>query len=212
MYAHTSLIKAPAILYDALTLFSNSHGNIRANSVSSIKESVSAIEAFMNELGELGRGYESCGHSEKSTMVRLGKGLRDAEANRDSIKQKVQIACETLSGTKLIKGQPIYQKFSLVVDIRNELAHPKASIISLSEGKLLPPKREQKLIRQIMSYGFSCPQDSSHDWTSAISNRSFAEWAHLSVVDMMIYIFSFWPYPDAIDSYMNVYGLNRYKK
>lgn len=213
MYAHTSLIRAPAILFDAFTLFSNSHENIRANSISAIKESVSAIEAFMNELGELGRGYESCGHSEESTMVRLGKGLREAEANRDSIKKKVQIACEILSGTKLLKGNlPIYQKFSLVVDIRNELAHPKASIISLSEGKLLPPKREQKLIRQIKSYGFSCPQDSAHDWASAISNRSFAEWAHLSVVEMMIYIFSFWPYPNAIDSYMKVYGLDRYKK
>lgn len=213
MYAHTSLIKSPAILYDALTLLSNSHGNVRANSVSAIKESVSAIEAFMNELGELGRGYESCGHSEENTVVRLGRGLREAEVNRDSIKKKVQIACEILSGTKLLKGSLLsYQKFSLVVDVRNELAHPKASVISLSEGKLLPPKHEQKLIKRIKSYGFSCPQDSSHDWTSAINNRSFAEWAHLSVVEMMIYIFSFWPYRDAIDSYMKMYGLDRYVK
>lgn len=213
MYAHTSLIKSPAILYDALTLLSNPHGNVRANSVSAIKESVSAIEAFMNELGEIGRGYESCGQSEGNTVVRLGRCLREAEANRNSIKQKVQVACEILSGKKLLKGSLLtYQKFSLVVDVRNELTHPKASVISLSEGKLLPPKHEQRLIKRIESYGFSCLQGSAHDWTSAINNRSFAEWAHLSVVEMMIYVLSFWPYGDAIDSYMEMYGLDRYVK
>jgi hypothetical protein len=212
MNAHTSLIKSPAILYDALSLLSNPYGNERANSVAAIKESVSAIEAFMNELGELGYGYEHCGQPEQHAIVRLGRCLRESERNRDSIKKKVQLACEALSGKKFLKGSLSYQKFSLVVDVRNELTHPKASVIDQLEGTLTPPKPEQCLIKRHKSYGFTCIQGQAHDWTNAISNKKFSEWAHLSIVETMIYVLKFFPYPEAIDSYMQIYGLDRYIK
>lgn len=211
MKAHASLIKSAAILYDALSYSRNSNGNERANSIATIKESVSAIEAFTNELGELGYGYESNGKPETDIIVRLGRELRNSEKNRKSIKQKIQVACEVLSGKKLAKGSlPTYQKFSFIVDIRNELAHPKASVITIHNRTLLPPKSEQRMIKRLRSYGFSCSKENSHDWTDSISNYKFSTWAHLAIVEMMIYVIYLWPHQNAIEGFLELYGLKEY--
>lgn len=211
MSGHASLIKAPGILQDALAHLVSTHGSIRACSVATIKESVAAIEAFINELAEIGYGYEVCGHSESSPIVLMGRKLKDAEKNRDSIKSKIQIACEALSGKKFLKGNiPTYQKFSIVVDVRNELTHPKASVIKISGEGLAPPQSELKMLRRLRSYGFVCAEQARHDWTSAVQNKTFAEWAHLRVVEMMYYVLNLWPYKEAIDGYVRLYGLERY--
>lgn len=212
MSGHASLIKAPGILQDALAHLVSSHGNIRACSVATIKESVAAIEAFTNELAEIGYGYEVCGHSESNPIVLMGRKLKDAEKTRTSIKSKIQIACEALSGKKFLKGGiPTYQKFSIVVDVRNELTHPKASVIKISGGGLVPPKGELKILQRLKSYGFTCAEQAKHDWTSAVQNKNFAEWAHLRVVEMMYYVIYLWPHKEAIDSYIKLYGLDRYR-
>ena len=211
MKGHISLIKAPAILSDALSHIITPHGNERANSIAAVKESVAAIEAFMNELGELGYGYESHGHTEKNIIVILGKELKHSEKNRKSIKQKVQVACEILSGKKLIKGNlPIYQKFSLVVDVRNELAHPKASVITVGKGVLIPPKNDQRMIRRLRSYGFKCSKENEHDWSDAVSNSQFSKWAHLAIIEMMIYVIYLWPHQEAIGGFLEMYELKQY--
>ncbi|MGQ4877221.1 hypothetical protein ACOJCM_01440 [Billgrantia sp. LNSP4103-1] len=213
MKAHASLIKAPAILNDVRELIASQISE-RTVSISAIKESVSAIEAFMNELGELGYGYESHGH--KSTnptpegrIVLLGKSLRQAESDRKSIKAKVQIAYQSLTSKKLAKvNSPAYQRFSLVVDIRNELVHPKASVLKFTDEGILLPKNEQKIIVRLKSNGFSPVEENYHDWSSIVSNRKFALWAYQAIVDIMIFLFQFWPHKHAVDSYHQMYGLN----
>lgn len=213
MSGHASLIKAPSILHDAFTHLINSQENQRPSSIATIKESVTALEAFMNEIAEVGYGYEVCGQSENNPLVMLGRKLRKAESDHESIKIKVEIACETLSGEIFSKGSlSTYQKFSLVVDVRNELTHPKASVLKISSEALAPPKNEQKLLKRLNSYGFKCSEQTKHDWTSAVENKKFAEWAHLSIVEMMYYILTLWPYKEAIDSYVKLYGLDRYIK
>ncbi|WP_133467270.1 hypothetical protein [Herminiimonas fonticola] len=191
----------------------NPYGNERASAVATIKESVTAIEAFLNELAEVGYGYEIHNHSEKNPLVLMSRKLKEAEKTRESVKRKIQITCESLSGNKFQKGNfPTYQKLSLIVDVRNELTHPKASVITIGNNSLTPPKNEVKLLKKLRSYGFSSSEHAKHDWTSAVENRAFAKWAHLNVVEMMVYIFSLWPYPEAIDKYLELYGLDRYKK
>ena len=140
---HASLIKAPGILNDALNHLISEQENQRPSSIATIKESVAALEAFINEIAELGYGYVACGHSDKNLLVSLSRKIKEAESNRESIKTKAQIAYETLSGTKGAKGTPIYQRLSLVVDVRNELTHPKASVINISMGALTPPKGDE---------------------------------------------------------------------
>jgi len=208
---HASLIKAPSILRDALTHLVNTHENQRPSSIATIKESVTALEAFMNEIAEVGYGYEVCGQPINNPLIILGRKLKEAESNRESIKIKVQMACEVLSGKKFLKGSiSTYQKFSLVVDVRNELTHPKASVIKISSEALTPPKNELRLMKRLKSYGFTPKEQSKHDWTSAIENKRFAEWAHLSIVEVMYYILYLWPYKEAIDSYIKLYGLDHY--
>lgn len=210
--AHASLIKAPSILSDALMHLLSEQENQRPSSIAAIKESVTALEAFINEIAELGHGYEVCGHSEENPLVSLSRKLKKAEGDRESIMEKVQIAYETLSGTKGAKGTAIYQKLSLVVNVRNELTHPKASVINISNEALTPPEKELKLLKQLAQHGFKCTDRAKHDWTSAVENKRFARWAHLSVVDVMFHILNSWPYKEAIDSFIKLYGLDNYTK
>lgn len=211
--AHASLIRAPAILHDVRAILS-SNLNERTASTSSIKESVSALEAFMNELAELGYGYESHGHkattnSAEGILVSLGQNLRSAEQEKKDIRQKIQIAHYSLTSRKLAKGNtPVYQKFSLVVNIRNQLAHPKASVLDISNSPLTHPKSDQKMIKRLRSYGFKAEDDNQFDWVDIISNRSFALWAYQPSIDIMVFIFSYWPFKYAIDSYHDMYGLH----
>lgn len=210
---HASLIKAPSILHDALTHLISLHENQRPSSIATIKESVTALEAFMNEIAEVGYGYEVCGQPENNLLVILSKKLKEAERNRESIKTKVKTACEVLSANKFSKGSvSAYQKLSLVVDVRNELTHPKASVIKISSEALTPPKNELKLLKRLKSYGFMPSEQARHNWTSAVENKKFAEWAHLSIVEMMYYILYLWPYKEAIDGYVKLYGLDHYTK
>jgi hypothetical protein len=205
---HASLIKAPTILNDALCHLRSPSQNERANAIATVKESVAAIEAFTNELTQVGVGYEKCGHTASNPIVLMSQKLRASE--RASIKDKIKIACEALSGKKCSKGQPLFQKFSLTIDVRDELTHPKASVISIGFDALSLPEAEQKLIRRLKSYGFNCDETQAHDWTSAVTTKAFAEWAHLSIVQMMFGVIYLWPYPDAIPSYLKLYGLDKY--
>lgn len=209
---HASLIKAPSILNDAFNHLLSEQENPRASSIASIKESVTALEAFINEIAELGYGYEAAGHSDKNLLVSLSRKIKKAESSRESIKNKAQIAYETLSGSKGAKGTPIYQRLSLVVDVRNELTHPKASVINITMEALTPPEKELKLIKQLEQYGFACSDGAKYAWTSAVENKKFAMWAHQSVVDVMYHILSSWPYKEAIDSFIKLYGLDNYTK
>ena len=69
-----------------------------------------------------------------------------------------------------------------------------------------------KLIKQLEQHGFACADGATHDWMSAVENKRFAMWAHLSVVDVMYHILSSWPHKEAIDSFIQLYGLDNYTK
>ncbi len=214
MKAHSYLIKAPAHLNSAHALLA-SNLDERTASISSIKESVSAVEAFLNELGELCYGYESHRHkpnmqSPDNRLINLGRNLRMAESERKNAKHKMQVAYASLTSKKLAKGNtPTYQRFSLVFDVRNEITHPKASILDITSTAVTPPKTEQKLAKRLQAYGFINNGNHQYDWTNIVSNHEFAVWAYQSVMDMMIFIFKYWPYPDAIDAYHQLYGLRQ---
>ena len=85
-------------------------------------------------------------------------------------------------------------------------------MINIRMKALSPPGKELKLIKQLEQQGFACADGAKYDWTSAVENKKFAMWAHLSVVDVMYQILSSWPYEDAIDSFIKLYGLDNYTK
>lgn len=215
MSGHASIIKAPAILSDVRELIASPMQE-RVASTSAIKECVSAVEAFMNELAELGVGYERSGHSPsgpgpENRIALLGQRLKAAESQRKSVKAKIEVAYEVLTSKRLAKGNlAIYQKFSLVADIRNELAHPKASIEMGSDYSISPQKNELRLIRRLRSHGFSkadVTDRNAYNWMEVVSSRRFALWAYQVVIDLMVFIFQLWPFKNAVDGFNELYGL-----
>lgn len=180
-----------------------------ARILGAIKESVSALEAFLNEIEQLGFGYKQHNHPETHLLVRLASQLAAAEEAKKSITEKVVVAHQTLSGRTLKKGAtPCFQKLVLLVHVRNELTHPKASVVDISSLSKPHSKREQKILSGLRSHGFMSGKDRGYDWFSAIEYRSFGIWAYLTVLENIEMILSEWPYDSAIESFEELYGVH----
>lgn len=214
MEAHAYLIQTTSILSQVRELVV-SDMNERTIAHLTVKEVCSAIESFLNELGQLGLGYEKSGHNENSkspngVIVLLGKKLRKAEEDRKSAKEKIQTAYESLTNKKLAKGNtPAYQKFSLLIDVRNGLIHPKASEIKITKDAMTPPKQDQKMIKRLSSNGFPYAGQDTYDWTNSLGTKKFAVWAYNVTIDIISFILSFWPAKQAIDGFHQTYGLTK---
>ncbi|KXO09464.1 hypothetical protein AKG98_1053 [Moritella sp. JT01] len=207
--AHAYLIKAPAFLNDARTHISTSFNNNR-NSMYSITASISAMEAFLNELVQIGDGLRA--HGQFNSIVNMSICIALAEEKRLSIPKKFICAYEGLVGSQFDKGscRP-YQKFLLAIDIRNQLAHPKASVLDISSSGIHAPKSEQKLIAKLNSNGFKVDKKLTYDWESVVNTKAFALWVYQSVLDCMNLIFDSWPYKNAIEPYKKLYSTAYYK-
>jgi len=176
--------------------------------IAAIKSSISGTEAFLEEMRQIGVGYKKANHSSQNPMVKMALSLERAESNRLSIKKKIQIAYEALSNKRFERGNiPEYQRFCIVVDVRNELAHPKASVLNFTGSNMEPPKRERQLIRKIRSNGFSIDMG-VHDWMAQVTNKKFALWSYQACLDVMRIVIEQIPYKNAIDSYKELYLLN----
>ena len=205
MQAHPFMIHTPSILNEAknqIEIGSADNGNYKA----AIKSCVSAIESFMNELGALGIGYSKNGYSLQHEMVKLGTELTRMETEHKPIKAKVVAAYESLTGKKMAKGNSKdYQRFSIVVDIRNELSHPKSSIVELTESGLVLTKQGQKLVKKLKSNGFGRNVSDTCDWVLYVNNREFALWCLQATVGIIKLIFGVWPFQNKAQSYIDLY-------
>ena len=180
-----------------------------ARILGAVKESVSALEAFLNEIEQLGVGYKQHNHPETHPLVRLASQLAAAEQAKKSITQKVVIAHQTLSGRTLKKGAtPCFQKLVLLVYVRNELTHPKASIVDISSLGHPYSTREQKITSGLRSYGFISGAGRGYDWFSAIECWSFGIWAYVTVLENIEMVLSNWPHENAIESFEELYGVH----
>ena len=207
MEAHGFTMRSFAFLDEARNLIL-SIDEKGSGAKAAVKSSVSAVEAFLNEFCQFGIGYEKHNHSIQNPMVKMAKELEKAESNRASPKRKVQVAYEALSGQRFKKGNtPEFQKFSIVVDVRNELTHPKASVLNISGNGIEPPKFEKLLIKKLKSNGFGKNND-SYDWITIIDNKDFALWAYQACIGVIGLVIEQIPYKNAIDSYKEMYSVN----
>ena len=102
----------------------------------SVVFSVSALEAFINEIATLA----SMGPQRRgpSTLL-LGDLLKEIEAGQGSIQSKFSLAKSILSGQPYDKSAQPYQDFQLLIGLRNHLVHVRdlsevVTSFSLEEG------------------------------------------------------------------------------
>lgn len=203
--AHAYMIKAPALLNDTRRLISRIDDYNR-DGLSAISTSISAVEAFLNEIVQIGNGYKAHKHGLKNPLVRMAVDLEKAE--RKPILCKFDIAYRALKGSGFnVKVTKPIQRLQIVIDVRNELTHPKASTINISlNGISLQPK-EKKLVNKLRSNGFKVSDD-PFDWERVVNTKAFALWAYQSAIDSIAMVFDAWPYIDAIDSFKEIYSVN----
>lgn len=205
--AHAYLSNAPALLNDSRRFIDTISANNR-NAFYSVTASISALEAFLNELIEIGEGYKS--HGLSNCLVRMSASIKIAEEQRLSVPIKFLCAYKGLLGTDLHKGScKPYQRLIVAIFVRNHLIHPKASRLSLNSDSI-ELMNEGKLLKTLASNGFKIDSKVGYDWHSIVGTKDFAIWVYQSVLDCINLIFDSWPHSHAIETYKEIYSSNLY--
>ncbi len=174
--------------------------NEAMNASAAIRSSVSALEAFFNEVVQFGRGYERHGHTSKNPLVRASQELTRAEDEKQQPISKLLIAIEALSGETLKVGDVrSLQQLKLVIKVRNKLVHPKAPDLQLSNKGLEQSKKVKKIIRSLETHGIK-PKGNERDWLELVMNRDFAYWAYLICLEAIEMVIDRFPYPKTISN------------
>lgn len=205
--AHAFLINSPALLNDARHLMNAISPDNRI-AFYSVSASISALEAFLNEMVQFGAGKRVHGISDD--IVRMAASLKIAEENRLPIPTKFLCGYKGLLGTDLDKGscQP-YQRLRVAIDVRNQLAHPKAATLQIGPNGVHSQEQNQ-LVKKLVSNGFKIDTKVSYDWHSVVVTFEFALWVYQSVVDCMNLFIDSWPDTHAINSYKEMYSTSLY--
>ncbi len=183
--------------------------NEAMNASAAVRSSVSAVEAFLNEIAQVGRGYEKHGHSSKNPLVRASQELIRAEKAKRQLMPKLLTAIEALSGEVLQVGSVrCLQQLRLVIEVRNELVHPKATELELSIKGLEQSKEVTKIIRGLETHGIK-PRGGEQDWSELVMARDFAYWAYLVCLEAIEMVIDRFPYQDTIVSWKQLYCVDR---
>jgi hypothetical protein len=83
-----------------------------------------SFEVLLNEMVEFALSSLS-NENEPEEVKTLASILKDLEQQRAQLGLKVQIAYYILKKKKLNKGEPLYQDFDLLMNLRNTLVHKK---------------------------------------------------------------------------------------
>lgn len=130
------------------------------------------VEAFLNQLERLA---DSAGVDPEGRMKSLGQILADAERGRAQLSLKYQLAYFVLSGQSIDRGSALYQAFSRLVALRNDLVHPKPIYGDDSTRLAAHPH-----VRYFLDRGTIGPDDlRGHlTWDRAVLRPKVAAWAY----------------------------------
>ena len=83
-------------------------------------------EAFINELGDALARLVPNGHEELEDLRATGHLLTELEKDHAQVTAKYLLSGERLPGPAFDPGATLFQDFSLLIALRNSLAHPRA--------------------------------------------------------------------------------------
>ena len=115
----------------------------------------------------------------------LGEFLGDAERSHASLESKFTVGNWILSGKKFDRGTQPYQDFSLLVHLRNDLVHFKASD-RFEEGVPLD-EIHQNLINRFKDKNILAENisDKNLSWTFLVKTKAVAEWSCKTAAHMI---------------------------
>jgi hypothetical protein len=97
-----------------------------SDTIGALLLSAMSAESFINELGTRLSLLSAYSGKNLTRWANIGTFLEQLEAEHAQIRSKYLLVSNLLPGKPFVKGKPPFQDFSLLIDIRNDFAHPKA--------------------------------------------------------------------------------------
>ena len=142
-------------------------------SLISIVFAVVSLEAFINEAAEVAHDLREV-KSEPEVVAAFAQLMKDSE--KSSLESKFILSNWLLTGKRTDIGKQPYQDFSLLVNLRNALAHfkPNESWETFEEMERL---RQKQIIKSLESKNILATKVWGHgSWTSSLQTKAVAEW------------------------------------
>jgi len=150
------------------------------SALTSIVFSVVALEAFLNEVTDTALVYYS-----DPTISMFVDFMDDAEKSRASLESKFVLSRWILAGGKFDRGTQPYQDFALLISLRNDLVHFKAT--EAVPTSLTPEEIHEKLINKFRNKNILA--DDLYvgiSWTYLIETKAVAGWACKTASQMVV--------------------------
>jgi hypothetical protein len=146
-----------------------------------------AVEAFINEVGELAR-MEQPNYlpPEPPQVVAFGGVLEELEDTHASVLNKFSIGRFVLSGTPFDRGCRLYQDFALLFDVRNAIMHMKPfhEWSRGEQGDIVT--HTHKIVARLEAKNLVAQCDlTSTPWAQQISTPGVAQWALNTAIAVM---------------------------
>ena len=155
--------------------------------LSSIIWSFAAIEAFLNELGELVVSDPEGAPWRTTSINEYGAEWLKLEKERASTSRKLDLACKVFD-TGFNRGSTIYQNFGDLLSVRNALMHFRPDSAKVSDARKvtdisnIASRLRSKNILEKESGAFK-------NWITRIQCRSAAKWACNTASECVIGVF-----------------------
>jgi hypothetical protein len=148
-------------------------GACTSDSVSAIIVAATATEAFINELSHMLSTLDTFGrHAPPTTPVDwkgIGELLEQLEDTHAQVTAKYLLASILLPKDALRKGDQPYQDFDMLINVRNDFAHPKAQV--------RPPKYFDTFVNRGWTYNAKTDEVKLAGWMLQLETPEVARWA-----------------------------------
>ena len=143
------------------------------DTVNAIIIAATATEAFINELSHLLSNLESTDKSSQQTchsdLKSIGQLLEKQEEAHIQVNAKYLLASILLPRDALDTGKQLYQDFSMLIDMRNDFAHPKVN--------KKPPKYFESFVNKGWTYNAKTDEAKLVGWMFQLETPEVARWA-----------------------------------
>ena len=144
-----------------------------SDSVSAVIVAATATEAFINELSHMLSTLDTLGRRALPTTLidwkGIGELLEQLEDAHAQVTAKYLLASILLPKDALRKGEQPYQDFAMLIDIRNDFAHPRAQV--------RPPKYFDTFVNKRWTYNTKTDEVKLVGWMLQLETPEIARWA-----------------------------------
>ncbi len=172
---------------DEKKVFPREHG--QRDAIIAVVFSALALEAFINEVGDLAASPRASGPNDPPSVSAMGTVLQEVEEGRGSVQLKYQMAKLILSGTVYDKSQQPYQDFRMLVSLRDALAHIKRlGLYEITDEGLNPLSKPPNVIGQLRSRKLLADVSGLKQpvgWIEELESLVTARWACTTTAEMI---------------------------